>query len=66
MQDRPEVEAETRHLNCIVSAEAVYKGVRHAKRTVDDMIEGKYGLAIRPDIHSMNNLLEVCKAHIFE
>ena len=27
--------------------------------TVDDMIEGKYGEDIRPDINSMNAMLEV-------
>ena len=27
--------------------------------TIDDMIEGKYGLNILPDIESMNAMLEV-------
>lgn len=50
---------ETRHFNRILSAEAIWRGVRHAKQTVDDMIEGKYGMEIFPDIHSMNAVLEV-------
>lgn len=59
MQNRQGVAPETRHYNCILRAEATWRGVRHAKMTVDDMIEGKYGEHIRPDISSMNAMLEV-------
>ena len=63
LQERPDVQPETRHFNCILRAEAIWRGVRHAKMTVDDMIEGKYGLDIRPDIQSMNALLEVTQPY---
>lgn len=53
------MQPEIRHFNCILRAEAIYRGVRHAKMTIDDMIEGKYGLDILPDIESMNAQLEV-------
>lgn len=59
LQERPDVQPEIRHFNCILRAEAIYRGVRHARMTIDDMIEGKYGLDILPDIESMNAMLEV-------
>lgn len=60
LQIRDGVEAETRHFNTVLRAEAVWMGTHHALATLDEMIEGQMGRHIRPDIGSYNAIIEAC------
>ena len=56
---RDGIEPETRHYNCILRAEAIFQGVFNARKTLDEMMEGRLGKKIVPNIESYNALLEV-------
>ena len=53
------MEPETRHYNTILRAEAVFTGLIVARDTMQEMVEGKRGKDIFPNIESFNALLEV-------